>query len=157
MNSQRTSYASTRYDVGNHWRGDVAFTQTTSHCNTSHLVLDQSLSFLVNFVRFLAFPLYSNVDASRNYFVVIQNWRIPPQNGSFLEELSSSTEELFFPCQMTWYALQWWSFARTLGYFVYWSVHLCLSSAVQDTTPEGILSSCGCSLTLTLTISIGIW
>ena len=30
------------------------------------------------------------------------------------------------------------------------------SVAVQDTTAEGVLSSCGCSLTLTLTSSIGI-
>ena len=29
--------------------------------------------------------------------------------------------------------------------------------AVQDTTPEGVLSLCWCSLTLTLTTSIGIW
>ena len=29
--------------------------------------------------------------------------------------------------------------------------------SVQDTTPEGVLSSCGCPLTLTLNTSIGIW
>ena len=52
----------------------------------------------------------------------------------------------------------------------YSSLHLCLSSwifhyaccisvhlSVQDTTPEGVLSSCGCSPTLTLTTSIGTW
>ena len=31
-----------------------------------------------------------------------------------------------------------------------------LPAAVQNTTPEGVLSSCGCSLTLTLTTSTGI-
>ena len=54
--------------------------------------------------------------------------------------------------------------------FVCSSLHLCLSSSifhfvccisgyrsVQDTTPEGVFSSCGSSLTLTLTTSIGIW
>ena len=104
----------------------------------------------------LAFPLFANVDSDRGWFVV-QNWRIPPQNGNLLEELSSWTEESFFPCKMTWLALQWWSPAQTLGYFVWWSIHLCLSSTLQDTTPEGVLSSCGCSLTLTHTTSIGIW
>ena len=31
------------------------------------------------------------------------------------------------------------------------------SLGLQDTTAEGVLSSCGCSLTLTLTTSIDIW
>ena len=84
-------------------------------------------------------------------------WRIPPQNGNLLEEWSSWAEELFFPRKVTWFALQWWSLAQTLGYFVCSSVHSCLSSTVQDTTPEGVLSQCWCSLTLTLTTSIGIW
>ena len=32
-----------------------------------------------------------------------------------------------------------------------------LPAAVQNTTPEGVLSLCGCSLAVTLTTSIGIW
>ena len=32
-----------------------------------------------------------------------------------------------------------------------------LRAAVQDTTPEDVLSKCWCSLTSTLTTSIGIW
>ena len=46
---------------------------------------------------------------------------------------------------MTWLSLQFSAFAHNP-----WC-------SVQDTTPEGILSSCGCFLTLTLTTSIGIW
>ena len=87
----------------------------------------------LNLSLFLAFPLHSNVDAAR-YCFVVQNRRIPPQNGNLLEELSSWTEKSFFPCRMTWFALQWSSFAETFGYFVCWSVYLCLSCTVQDPT-----------------------
>ena len=96
------------------------------------------------------------VDFGCSQFVV-QNWRIPPQNSNLLAELSSWIEERFFPSRMTWFALQWWSLAQTLGYIVRWSGHRCLSSTVQDTTREGVLSQCWCSLILTLTTSIGIW
>ena len=82
---------------------------------------------------------------------------MPPQKGYVFEELSSWTEESFFSYKMTWLALQWWSLAQTLCCVACWSGHICLSSTIQDTNPEGILSSCGCSLTLTLTTSIGIW
>ena len=111
---------------------------------------------LLNLSLLLAFPLYWNVDSGCCWFVV-QNRIIPPQNGILLEKLSSWTEESFFPCKMTWFALWRWSSAETVGYSVCASVHLYLSSTVHETTPEGILSSCGCSLTLTLTTSIGIW
>ena len=70
---------------------------------------------------------------------IVQKWRIPAQNGNLLEELSSWTEESFFPRKMTWFALPLRSFAQTLRYSVYWSVQLCLSSTVQDMTPEGVL------------------
>ena len=83
----------------------------------------------LNLSLFLGFPLYSNVDSDRFWFVA-QNWRIPPQNDSLLEELSSWIEKSFFPCEMTWFAPQCWSFAQTLGSFVYSSAHLCLSSTV---------------------------
>ena len=36
-------------------------------------------------------------------------------------------------------------------------IHSLSTRSVQDTTPEVILSSCGCSLTLTLTASMDIW
>ena len=97
-----------------------------------------------------------NFDLGCSWFV-FQNGRIPPQNGNLLEALSSWIEQSFFPCQMTWFALQWRSLAKTLGYFVSSSKHFCLSSTVQDTTPEGVLAWCWCSLTLTLTTSMGIW
>ena len=42
----------------------------------------------LNLSLFLAFPLHSNVEAGR-YCSVVQNWRILPQNGNLLEELSS--------------------------------------------------------------------
>ena len=93
-----------------------------------------------NLSLFLAFPLHLNVDSSRCWFVVVQNWRIPPQNGNPLEELSSGTEGSFVPYKMTWFALQWWSSAQALGYFVCSSVHFGLSSTVQDTNPEEALS-----------------
>ena len=35
--------------------------------------------------------------------------------------------------------------------------HSLFTSSIKDTTPCGVLSSCGCSLSLTLTTSIGIW
>ena len=37
------------------------------------------------------------------------------------------------------------------------SFRLTMPAAVQDTTLEGVLSSCGCSFPLTLTTSMGIW
>jgi hypothetical protein len=80
-------------------------------------------------LSFLAFRLYSNVDSGRSWFVV-QSWRTALQNGNLLEECPSWRDEFFFPCKMTWFAHQWWSFARTLGYFVCCSGHLCLSSIV---------------------------
>ena len=46
----------------------------------------------LNLSLFLAFPLHSNVDTARDCFVV-QNWRVLPQNGKLLEELSSWIEE----------------------------------------------------------------
>ena len=93
----------------------------------------------LNLSLFLAFHLHSNVDSGR-YCFVVQNWRIPPQNGYLLAELSNWIEESFFPCKMTWFATPFWSFARTLGYFVFSSVLHCLTSTVHDTTPEGVLS-----------------
>ena len=47
----------------------MTLTQTFLPCNPNHLVVDQSLSFLT-------FPLYSNVDSGRCWFIVVQNWRI---------------------------------------------------------------------------------
>ena len=38
---------------------------------------------------FVGSPLYWNVASARFWFVVSQNWRIRPQNGNLLEELSS--------------------------------------------------------------------
>ena len=46
----------------------------------------------LNLSLFLAFSLHSNVD-SAPYCFVVQNWRIPPQNGNLVEELSSWVEE----------------------------------------------------------------
>ena len=43
----------------------MALTQTFPPFNPNHLVLHQSLSFLVKLVQFLAFPLHSNVDSGR--------------------------------------------------------------------------------------------
>ena len=54
-----------------------------------------------NLSLFFAFPLHSNVESGRCWLVV-QNWRIPRQNGNLLEELSSWIEESIFPCKMTW-------------------------------------------------------
>ena len=114
----------------------------------------------------------------------VQNWRIPPQNGNLLEELSSGTEESFFPCQLNWLNAQFPLFTLTLGEFACSSLpwfHCVLSSALglrpkfihsltlthnhycnslrsaPNTTPEGILSQCWCSLLLTLTVSVGIY
>ena len=84
----------------------------------------------LNLSLFLAFPLHSNVEAGRCWFVVVQHWRIPSQNGNLLAELASGTEESFFHCKMTWFALQWYSFAQTLGYCAWSSVHRCLFSTV---------------------------
>ena len=42
----------------------------------------------LNLSLFLAFPLYSNVDSDRCWFVA-QNWIITPQNGHLLQDLSS--------------------------------------------------------------------
>ena len=94
----------------------------------------------------------ASVSFSR-FFSVLERWfwsllirrRSKSDNSStkwpnLLEELSSWTEELFFSCKMTWCTLQWWSFAQTLGYFVCWSGHFCLSFTVRDTNPDGILS-----------------
>ena len=115
------------------------------------------LWFAVNFLWDLSVSLFLcvKVDFGCSHFVV-QNWRILPQNGNLVGKMSSWIEESFFPAQMTWIVVQWWSFAQTLGYSVFSSVHLCLSSSVQDTTAEGVLSLCWCSRTLTLTTSIGI-
>ena len=55
------------------------------------------------------------------------------------------SESSFFQWKMTWVSRQFSTFAHN----PWWSV--------QDTSPEGMLSSCGCSLTLTLTTSTGIW
>ena len=84
---------------------------------------------------FLGFPLWSNVDSGRCWFVV-QNWIIPPPNGNLLEVLSRWIEKSFFPCNMTWFAYRFFSFTLALGYFVCWSANLCLSSTVQDTAPR---------------------
>ena len=43
----------------------MLLTQTFLPFNPNQLVLDQSLPFLVKFVQFLAFPLYSNFDSGR--------------------------------------------------------------------------------------------
>ena len=136
----------------------------------------------LNLSLFLAFPLYSNVDSGRFWFVV-QNRIISPQNGNLLEKLSSWTEESFIPCLMTLFATQFWSFAQILCCAVCSSLSLSSSVALASLYPwvglwppsnlfihslslpvlskkqlqEGVLSSCGCSLTLTLTTSVGIW
>ena len=63
----------------------------------------------------------------------VQNWRIPPQNGNLLEELSSGTEESFFPCQLNWLNAQFPLFTLTLGEFACSSLpwfHCVLSSAL---------------------------
>ena len=119
-------------------------------------VLVEFVWFVVNCVWNLSVSLLLcvKVDFGCSQFVV-QNGRIPPQNANLIEELSSWTAESFFPCKMTWFAPQWW-FVPTLGYSVCWSGNLFLSSTVQDTIPEGVLSLCWCSRTLTLTTSIGI-
>ena len=70
-------------------------------------------------------------DSGRVSFIVIHNSLILPQNENLLEELKSRTEESHFACKKTWFALQWWSFPQTLGYFFCSSVRRCLSSKVQ--------------------------
>ena len=98
-------------------------------------------------------------------------------------DLRSWTGKSFFPWQLNWSSAQLSLFTLTLEYFpwsslpwfhcAFWSafgllrkflhsvtpphyaccIPLC---SVQDTTPEGVLCSCGCSLTLALTTSTGV-
>ena len=68
-----------------------------------------------------------------------------------------------FQWKLSLFSRQFAAFAHALCCLAYSSPHFCLSSwifhyaccislcSVQDTTPEGVLSSCGCSLTLTHT------
>ena len=51
-------------------------------------------------------------------------WRIVELNSRI------TLQESFFLCQMKWFVPQLWSFAHTLGYFVWSSVHCCLSSTL---------------------------
>ena len=62
--------------------------------------------------------LCSDVDSGPCRFVVVQNWRIPPQNANHLEEVSRWTEQSFFPCQLIWLSAQFSAFAQTRGWFV---------------------------------------
>ena len=118
----------TTYRMPNIRRGPkraVTLTQTFLPFNPNHLVLDQSLSFL-------AFHLYSNVDSGRCWFVIVQNWRMPPQNGDLLEGLKSRTEESFFPCQLTCLSALFSASVQTQRCLVCSSVHLCLSSSIAQ-------------------------
>ena len=111
------------------------------------LVLSMSGSWLVS-VIFGELPIRSLSAAVSLIEEFLQKVAISFENRS---ELS------FFQWKMTWFGRQFSAFAHALCCLVYSSLHLCLSSTVHDTTPDGVLSSCGCSLTLTLTISTGIW
>ena len=62
------------------------------------------------------FPRYSDVD-SGPCWIVVQNYRIPPQNGNLVEELTSWTEEPLFPYQLTWLSAQFSAFAASLLLF----------------------------------------
>ena len=76
----------------------------------------------------------------------------------FLQKMAISSESWSESSFFQWFSRQFSLSAQALCFLVYSSLHLFISVylSVQDTTPEGILSSCGCSLTLTLTTSIGV-
>ena len=82
------------------------------------------------------------------------NWRIPPRNGHLFWKI-----ELNHPS----FNEKWLELAVTspqlLRLFDALSIHLFISVylSVQDTTSEGVPSSCGCSLALTVITLIGIW
>ena len=89
----------------------------------------------------------------------LRKWQSPPQN---------SSDKSFFLGKLTGFVPQFWIFDHTLSCVICSSLHLCLSSSVaqfqsststsleflhplslstcfvQDTTPAGVLSSCGC-------------
>ena len=124
--------------------------------------------------------LYVKVDSGCSRFLA-QNWRIPLQNGNLflrLKVLNSKINlslpiELIESSGLIIYSNSWivCLFISRLGpsrplvglrppsnSFIPPHYHsTSLPAAVQNTTPEGVHSSCGCSLTLTLTTVIGIW
>ena len=138
-----------------------------------------STTFEISLFLFLC----AKVDFGCSWFVV-QNWRIPLWNSDLLLRFEQLKNKSFFPCELNGFSAQFSLFTLILGYFAWWSLpsfHCALWSAfgllrkflhsltlphytfrislrsVQDTTPEGVLSSCGRPLTLTLNTSIGIW
>ena len=148
-------------------------------------VLVEFLWFLSNYIENLSISLFlcGKVDFGCSSFVV-QNWRIPPQNGNLLLRIEalhgiiilSLRVELNERSVLIIHSDSW----------IFWLIisplvplrplvglrppsripssvtpphYACCISlcSVHDTTAEGVLSLCWCSLTLTLTPSMGIW
>ena len=108
----------------------MTLTQTFISFNSNHLVLHQSLSFLA----FLC---------TRTLTLVV--------NDSYILSI-----HLYNPVSLPQFHC---GLPRMLFYSLtplYYACCISLRSA-HDTTPGGLLSSCGCPLSVTLTTSIGIW
>ena len=122
--------------------------------------------------------LCANADSGCFWFVV-QNWRIPPQNGNLLfrTEALHGIIILSLPVeQIERSVLRICSQSKLICLFIsplvplrpsvdlqppsnsfILSFPLTMPAAIQNTTLEGVSSKCWCSLTLTLATSIGIW
>ena len=120
-------------------------------------ILSVSIPFLFN--RWL-FWLIAGLNLKNS----LTKWQSPPHN---------SRDKSFFLRKLTGFVPQFWIFDHTLSCFVCSSLSLMLSCTVpigstapsleflhwhslatrsiQDTTPDGVLSSYGCALTLPLT------
>ena len=122
----------------------------TAGCGCHEILIPRSFNILF-FSRFCHFRLTSSPVLAQPLFCKLKNsstkwpslWKIEVNNPSFYEkrlDLAVTSSQL-------------------LRLFAGFPIHHFISAylSVQDTTPEDVLSSCGCSLTPTITTSIVIW
>ena len=107
----------------------MLFTQNFLPFNLNHLVLDQSFSFFY-------FPLHSNVDCGRCWFVFVRNWIMPPEMAISLKNCRVEQQNQSFLSNWTAWAI---SSHCSLWLLSSLSVHLSLGSTAPFGRPSASL------------------